>query len=127
VKRDKVLSHRSRRTATQKAVPQAGKEEESSFDMEKRTHFRTFCKQKVVENNYGCVQNVVRTSERQNVRNVRKGDNCWDGKSTRDADEGVLPTVCTSSSSGRKRGRSFDLEKRTNFRTFCKHKVVENN
>jgi hypothetical protein len=25
----------------------------------------------------------------------RKGDNCWDGKSTRDADEGVLPTLCT--------------------------------
>jgi hypothetical protein len=29
------------------------------------------------------------------MRNVRKGDNCWDGKSTRDADEGVLPTLCT--------------------------------
>jgi hypothetical protein len=29
----------------------------------------------------------------QNVRNVRKGDNNWDGKSTRDADEGVLPTL----------------------------------
>jgi hypothetical protein len=38
----------------------------------------------------------VRTSERwQNGRNVRKGNNCWDGKSTRDADEGVLPTLCT--------------------------------
>jgi hypothetical protein len=30
------------------------------------------------------------------VRNVRKGDNCWDGKSTRDADEGVLLTLCTT-------------------------------
>jgi hypothetical protein len=29
------------------------------------------------------------------VRNGRKGDNCWDGKSTRDAEEGVLPTLCT--------------------------------
>jgi hypothetical protein len=44
--------------------------------MEKRTNFGTFCKHKVVENNYGGVQNVVRTSERQNVRNGRKGDNC---------------------------------------------------
>jgi hypothetical protein len=25
----------------------------------------------------------------------RKCDNCWDGKSTRDADKGVLPTLCT--------------------------------
>jgi hypothetical protein len=64
------------------------------LDMEKRTNFRTFCKHKVVEKNYGCVQNIVRTSERQNVRNMRKGDNCWDGKSTRDANEGVLPTRC---------------------------------
>jgi hypothetical protein len=195
VKRGKVLLHRGRSTATQKAVPRAeertattrrtsrgrirrrkysscdsGKEEESSFDLEKRVNFRTFCKHKVVENNYGCLQNVVRTSERQNVRtserqnvrNMRKGDNCWDGKSTRDADESVLLTLCTgcetgkgpfasgqkhsdseSSSSGRgadsddeenlegrKRRRkyascdsgkeeesSFDLEKRTNFKT----------
>jgi hypothetical protein len=29
------------------------------------------------------------------VRNVRKGDNCWDGKSNRDDDEGVLPTLGT--------------------------------
>jgi hypothetical protein len=54
------------------------KEEESSFDLEKRTKFMirpqrsmgdgyarrrectTFCKHKVVENNYGCLQNVVR-------------------------------------------------------------------
>jgi hypothetical protein len=43
----------------------SGKEEESSFDREKRTNFRTFCKHKVVENNYGCLQNVVRTSERE--------------------------------------------------------------
>jgi hypothetical protein len=72
--------------------------------MEKRTNFRTFCKHKVKENNYGCLQDVVRTSERQNVRtseglenvrNGRKGDNCWDGKSTRDANEGVLQTLCT--------------------------------
>jgi hypothetical protein len=35
------------------------------------------------------------SERRQNVRNVRKGNNCWDGKSTRDADEGVLPTLCT--------------------------------
>jgi hypothetical protein len=26
---------------------------------------------------------------------MRKGDNCWDGKSTRDADKGVLRTLCT--------------------------------
>jgi hypothetical protein len=25
----------------------------------------------------------------------RKCDNCWDGKSTRDADKGILPTLCT--------------------------------
>jgi hypothetical protein len=29
------------------------------------------------------------------VRNGRKGDNCWDGKLTRDADEGLLTTRCT--------------------------------
>jgi hypothetical protein len=29
------------------------------------------------------------------MRNVRKGDNCWDGKSNRDADEGILPTLWT--------------------------------
>jgi hypothetical protein len=60
--------------------------------MEKWTNFGTFCKNKVVENNYGGVQNVVRTSER---RNVRKGNNCRDGKLTRDADKGVLPTLYT--------------------------------
>jgi hypothetical protein len=35
-----------------------------SFRIRKKR--RTFCKHKVVENNYGCMQNVVRTSERQN-------------------------------------------------------------
>jgi hypothetical protein len=29
------------------------------------------------------------------VRNGRKGDNCWDRKATKDADEGVLTTRCT--------------------------------
>jgi hypothetical protein len=38
--------------------------------------------------------------ERQNVRNVRKGNNCWDGKSTRDADKGVLPTLGTRCETG---------------------------
>jgi hypothetical protein len=116
----------------------SGKEEEGAFDLETRTNFTTFCKHKVVENNYRCWQNVVRTSERQNVRtaerrqnvrNVRKGDNCWDGKSNRDADEGVLKTLCTRCEtregpfasgqkhcdSGKEEEGSFDLEKRTNF------------
>jgi hypothetical protein len=49
-----------------------------------------------VENNYNCLQNIVRKSERrQNVRNGRKGNNCGDGKATRDADEGVRTTLCT--------------------------------
>jgi hypothetical protein len=34
----------------------------------RRRECTTFCKHKVVENNYGCLQNVVRTSEWQNVR-----------------------------------------------------------
>jgi hypothetical protein len=118
VKRGKVLSHWGRSTVTQKAVPRAeertattkrtsrggrggekysfcesGKEEESSFDLEKRTNLMirpqrsmgygyarrrectTFCKHKVVENNYGCLQNVVRSSERQNVRTSERRQN----------------------------------------------------
>jgi hypothetical protein len=35
------------------------------------------------------------------VRNLRKGDNCGDGKLTRDADEGVLPTLCTGCEMGK--------------------------
>jgi hypothetical protein len=34
----------------------------------RRRECTTFCKHKVVENNYGCLQNIVRTSERQNGR-----------------------------------------------------------
>jgi hypothetical protein len=111
---------------------------------------RTFCNHKVEENNYGCVQNVVRTSERQkrreNVRNGRKGNNCCDGNSTRDADEGVLTTRCSgcetrkgpsasgqkhsdseSSSGGIAGGEILFRQLRKKRRTFCKHKVVENN
>jgi hypothetical protein len=113
----------------------SGKEEEGSFDLEKRTNFTTFCKHKVVENNYGCWQNVVRTSERQNVstsgrrqnvRNVRKGDNCWDGKLTRDADKGVLPTLRAGHSAAwatdtRVRFQRLGLQRRAGKRTSPKN------
>jgi hypothetical protein len=86
-------------------------------------------------------QKHCNSGKEENVRNVRKGDNCWDGKSTRDDVEGVLPTLCKGwetrkgpfasaqkhCDSGKEEESAFDLEKRTNFRTFCKHKVVEDN
>jgi hypothetical protein len=54
------------------------KEEESSFDLEKRTKF-------MISPQHSMGDGYAR----------RKCDNCWDRKSTRDADEGVLPTLCT--------------------------------
>jgi hypothetical protein len=54
------------------------KEEETSFDMEKLTKFM-ISPQHSMGDGYAW----------------RKCDNCWDGKSTRDADKGVLPTLCT--------------------------------
>jgi hypothetical protein len=54
------------------------KEEESPFDMEKLTKF-------IISPQHSMGDGYSR----------RKCDNCWDRKSTRDADEGVLPTLCT--------------------------------
>jgi hypothetical protein len=74
-KRGKVLSHRSRSTATQES---RGK----PLRAVTRRQLTTFCKQKVVENHYGCVQNVVRKQflgqrpATQNVWNGRKGNDC---------------------------------------------------
>jgi hypothetical protein len=61
-----------------------------------RKQFTTFCKQKVVENNCGCLQNMIRPQHSMGDGYARrKCDNCWDGKSTRDTAECVLPTLCT--------------------------------
>jgi formylmethanofuran dehydrogenase subunit E len=54
------------------------KEEESYFDLEKRTKF-------MISPQHSMGDGYPR----------RKCDNCGDGKSTRDADEGVLATLCT--------------------------------
>jgi hypothetical protein len=54
------------------------KQEESSFDLEKLTKFMV-SPQHSMGNGYA----------------RRKCDNCWDGKSSRDVNEGVLPTLCT--------------------------------
>jgi hypothetical protein len=54
------------------------KQEESTFDLEKLTKF-------MVSPQHSMGNGYVR----------RKCDNCWDGKSTRDVDKGVLPTLCT--------------------------------
>jgi hypothetical protein len=54
------------------------KEEESSFDLEKQTKFM-----------------ISPQHSMGHVYARKKCDNCWDGKSTRDAEEGVLPTLCT--------------------------------
>jgi hypothetical protein len=52
--------------------------EERTFDMEKLTKF-------IVSPQHSMGHGYAR----------RTCDNCWDGKSTRDIDEGVLPTLCT--------------------------------
>jgi hypothetical protein len=54
------------------------KQEESSFNLEKLTKF-------MVSPQHSMGDGYAR----------RKCDNCWDGKLTRDADKGVLPTLCT--------------------------------
>jgi hypothetical protein len=54
------------------------KEEESSFDLEKLTKFM-----------------ISPQHSMGNENAMRKCNNCWDGRSTRDADKGVLPTLCT--------------------------------
>jgi hypothetical protein len=54
------------------------KEEESSFDLEKLTKF-------MISPQHSMGDGYAR----------RKCDSCWDGKSTRDVNEGVLPTLCT--------------------------------
>jgi hypothetical protein len=54
------------------------KEEEISFELEKLTKFR-ISPQHSMGDGYAS----------------RKCGNCWDGKSTRDADKSVLPTLCT--------------------------------
>jgi hypothetical protein len=54
------------------------KEEESSFDLEKQRKF-------MISPQHSMGHGYAR----------KKCDNCWDGKSTRDAEEGVLPTLCT--------------------------------
>jgi hypothetical protein len=54
------------------------KEEERPFDLEKLTKF-------MISPQHSMGDGYAR----------RKCDNCWDGKSTRDAYEGVLPTLCT--------------------------------
>jgi hypothetical protein len=59
-----------------------------------RRECTTFCKHKVVENNYGCLQNVVRTAERQNVRT--SSDNV-----VRTSERQNIKTSSESNSSGR--------------------------
>jgi hypothetical protein len=54
------------------------KKEERTFDMEKLTKF-------MVSPQHSMGDGYAR----------RTCDNCWDGKSTRDIDKGVLPTLCT--------------------------------
>jgi hypothetical protein len=54
------------------------KEEETAFDMEKLTKF-------MISLQHSMGDGYAR----------RKCDNCWEGKSIRDDDEGVLPTLCT--------------------------------
>jgi hypothetical protein len=54
------------------------KKEERTFDLEKLTKF-------MVSPQHSMGDGYAR----------RKCDNCWDGKLTRDVDEGVLPTLCT--------------------------------
>jgi hypothetical protein len=54
------------------------KKEERTFDLEKLTKF-------MVSPQHSMGDGYAR----------RPRDNCWDGKSTRDINEGVLPTLCT--------------------------------